>query len=87
MNQEQTCMQYSSIPNTLSLNCSLFNQVSWLVEFSILFSMFGLHFVIGKDNRAEQNAAASIFGFMFPSMNLLIFPLVQGYKLLSQIYN
>ena len=53
-------------------------QVSWIFEFSILFAMFCLHFALGDDNRAGQNAAAAIFGFMFPSINLLIFPLVQG---------
>ena len=53
-------------------------KVSWLVEFSILFAMFCLHFALAGDNRAGQNAAAAIFGFMFPSINLLIFPLVQG---------
>ena len=59
-------------------------QVSWIVEFSILLSIFCLHFVLGNNKRAEQNAAAAIFGFMFPSMNLIIFPLVQGCQLFSR---
>ena len=62
----------------------LLKQVSWLVEFSILFSMFCLHFVLGDNNRAEQNAAAAIFGFLFPSLNLIIFPLVQGCQTFSR---
>ena len=69
----------------ISYELQPFTQVSWLVEFSILFSMFCLHFVLGDDNRAEQNTAAAIFGFLFPSINLLVFPLVQGCQAFSRL--
>ena len=52
--------------------------VSWLAEAILILIFFTIHFGLGDDQKWEQNLAASVAGFLIPSFNLVVFPLIQG---------
>ena len=52
--------------------------MSWLAEAILILIFFTIHFGLGDDQKWEQNLAASVAGFLIPSFNLVVFPLIQG---------
>ena len=53
-------------------------KVSWLAEAVLILIFFVIHFGLGDDHEWEQNLTASIAGFLIPSFNITVFPLIQG---------
>ena len=48
---------------------------------------FIIHFGLGDDQKWEQNLVASIAGFLIPSFNVVVFPLIQGCLKLEAVFD
>ena len=52
--------------------------VSWLAEAVLILLYFTIHFGLGEDHKWGQNLVAHAAGFLIPSFNVVVFPLIQG---------